>query len=215
MIVILSLVIVLAASACVYMQHPKFGHTPSTARLERIKQSPNYKDGKFQNATETPTFADGHTFWGELRKSIFNKYPHQSPEEIIPSAKTDLTNLPIDSAVVIWFGHSSCFIQVDGKRILVDPVFSKNASPIPGSVKAFEGTTTCSASDMPEIDYLLITRDHYDHLDYETVSALRVKAKKVICGLGVGAHFGHWGYSNKNIIEGDWNEKIIMDNSLA
>lgn len=131
MVAILSLVIILAASACVYLQHPKFGGTPSGARLERIKQSPNYKDGKFQNTTETPTFAEGHFFWGELRKSLFNKYPHRVPEETIPSVKTDLNSLPIDSAAVIWFGHSSCLIQVDGKRILVDPVFGKNASPVP------------------------------------------------------------------------------------
>jgi len=135
----LSFVLLAIIPACIYMQHPEFGSTPSGIRLERIKQSPNYKDGKFQNATETPTFAEGHRFWGELRKSLFNKYPHRVPGEIIPSVKTDLTKLPIDSAVVIWFGHSSCFIQVNGKRILVDPVFSKNASPIPGSVKAFEG----------------------------------------------------------------------------
>jgi L-ascorbate metabolism protein UlaG (beta-lactamase superfamily) len=212
-IVILSLTFALAVSAFAYMQHPKFGNTPSGTRLERIKQSPNYKDGKFQNATETPTFAEGHTFWQELRKSLFNKYPHQVPEDIIPSVKTDLINLPIDSAVAIWFGHSSCFIQANGKRILVDPVFSKNASPVPGSVKAFEGTTTYFTSDMPEIDYLLITHDHYDHLDYETVSALRDKTKTVICGLGVGAHFEHWGYSNENIIEGDWNEKLEFDSS--
>lgn len=215
MIVTLSIIVVLFVSACIYVQHPKFGKSPSGERLERIKKSPNYKNGKFQNATETPTFAEGHTFWGELRKSVFNKYPDRIPPQAIPSVKTDLINLPIDSAVLIWFGHSSCFIQVQGKRILIDPVFSAHASPVPGSVKAFEGTSLYSVADLPDIDYLLISHDHYDHLDYETALALKEKTKKVICGLGVGSHFEYWGYRSDQIIEKDWYEKEKIDSSFV
>ncbi len=215
MIVILSLVIILAVSACVFLQHPKFGKAPFGARLERIKKSPNYKDGKFHNITETPTFAEGHTFWNELRKSLFNKYPNLEPHDSIPSVKTDLVNMSPDSNVVVWFGHSSCFIQIDGKRILVDPNFSKNVSPIPGSVKAFKGTSLYTVDDLPEIDYLLISHDHYDHLDYETVLALKKKTRKVICGLGVGSHFEYWGYNEDQILEKDWYEQEVVDSTFA
>lgn len=197
------------------MQHPKFGKAPSGERLERIRKSPNYKNGKFQNPTETPTFAEGHNFWGEVRKSLFSKYPDRTPHHLIPSIKTDLLNLPADSAVLIWFGHSSCFIQVDGKRILIDPVFSASASPMPGSVKAFKGTSLYSVSDLPNIDYLLISHDHYDHLDYESMLALKNKTRKVICGLGVGSHFEHWGYSAAQIIEKDWHEKEELDSTFV
>jgi L-ascorbate metabolism protein UlaG (beta-lactamase superfamily) len=127
----------------------------------------------------------------------------------------DLHHLPADSAALVWFGHSSCFIQVGGKRILIDPVLSANASPVPGSVKAFEGTTSYTVADLPDIDYLLISHDHYDHLDYETVLALKDKAKKVICGLGVGAHFEYWGYPTGKIIECDWHQKIDLDSGMA
>lgn len=215
MIVTLSVIIIVFVSACVYMQHPKFGKRPSGYRLKRIGRSPNFKNGKFQNESETPTFAEGHTFWGEVRKSLLNDYPHKAPTDTIPSVKTDLLKLSTDSTWVVWFGHSSCFIQMDGKKILVDPVFSKNASPVPWSVKAFEGTTTYSASDMPDIDYLLITHDHYDHLDYETVSALKDKVKYVVCGLGVGAHFEHWGYNTNQIIEKDWREQEVVSDSFS
>ena len=215
LIVVLAVFFLVFVSAGVYMQHPKFGKSPSGARLERIKKSPNYKDGQFQNASETPTFPEGYTFWGELRKSLFNTYPNRRPDEIIPSVKTDLHHLPVDSAVVVWFGHSSCFIQVAGKRILIDPVFSANASPVPGSVKAFEGTSSYTVADLPDIDYLLISHDHYDHLDYETVLALKNKTKKVICGLGVGAHFEYWGYPTEKIMECDWHEKIDLDSSMT
>jgi len=215
MAVTLCIVLLVAISACVYLQHPKFGKAPSGERLERIRQSPNFKDDKFQNITPTPTFAEGHTFWNEVRKSLFNDYPDRTPHDTIPSVKTDLVNLPMDSNVLVWFGHSSCFIQVDGKRILIDPVFSSNASPVPGSVKAFEGTNTYSVSDLPAIDYLLISHDHYDHLDYETVLALKNKTKKVICGLGVGSHFERWGYRAEQIIEKDWHEKVEPDSTFA
>ncbi|AYB35074.1 MBL fold metallo-hydrolase [Chryseolinea soli] len=212
---VLAIIFLVFVSAGVYMQHPKFGKAPSGKRLERIRKSPHYKDGRFQNASETPTIAEGYTFWRELRKSLFNTYPHLRPNGIIPSVKTDLHHLPIDSAVLVWFGHSSCFIQAGGKRILIDPVFNTNASPVPGSITAFEGTTSYTVADLPDLDCVLISHDHYDHLDYETVLALKNKTKKVICGLGVGAHFEYWGYPIEKIIECDWHEKVELDDSVA
>ena len=72
--------------------------------------------------------------------------------------------------VVVWLGHSSYFIQLGGERILIDPVFSASAAPVPYVNKAFEGSNPYTVEDVPELDYLLITHDHWDHLDYSTVS---------------------------------------------
>ncbi len=105
-------------------------------------------------------------------------------------------------------------MQIDGKRILVDPVFSGNASPVPGTVKSFKGTDRYAVEDLPDIDYLFISHDHYDHVDYETLMKLKPKIKKVICGLGVGAHFEHWGYDTNKIIEKDWNETVDFGNGF-
>jgi L-ascorbate metabolism protein UlaG (beta-lactamase superfamily) len=129
--------------------------------------------------------------------------------------KTNLMDLPVGTDVLIWFGHSSYFMQLDGKRILVDPVFSGNASPLPGSNKAFKGTDRYQVSDLPDIDYLFISHDHYDHADYETLRQLVSKTKHVICGLGVGAHLEHWGFPVSTIIEKDWNERIVLDNNFV
>jgi L-ascorbate metabolism protein UlaG (beta-lactamase superfamily) len=96
----------------------------------------------------------------------------------------------------------------------VDPVFSGNASPIPGSVKSFKGSNGYTTDDIPQIDYLFISHDHYDHLDYETMTKLKAKVKKVICGLGVGAHLERWGYEPANIIEMDWNTDIQPQEGL-
>lgn len=196
------------------MQQAKFGKAPSGERLARLQNSPNFKNGKFQNTSITPTFAEGYSFLGEVSKRIFKQTPRRYPTDVIPSVKTNLLSLDPNTDLLVWFGHSSCFIQIASKRILVDPVFSGNASPIPGSVKSFSGSDIYSVADLPEIDYLLISHDHYDHLDYETIVALKDKTKKVICGLGVGSHFEYWGYPKEKIIEKDWYEKVALDNGF-
>ena len=194
-----------------YMHKDKLGKSPNGERFERIKQSPNFKNGKFQNLSKTPQLTEGHNYFGVIYENYIKKIPRHYPTDKIPTIKTDLLNLPIDSNVLVWFGHSSYYIQIDGKRILVDPVFSGNASPIPNTVKSFNGTDIYTVAELPEIDYLFISHDHYDHLDYKTLIALKNKTKKVICGLGVGSHFEHWGYATDQIIEKDWYEKVQLD----
>lgn len=198
-----------------FMQQDKFVKAPSGARLERIKQSPNFKNGEFQNLNHTPTLAEGHNYFEVIYESYIKNKPRHYPTDLIPSVKVDLLHLPIDTNNLVWFGHSSYIIQIDGKRILVDPVFSGNASPLPGTVKSFKGSDGYTVADLPEIDYLFISHDHYDHVDYETLKALKDKTKKVICGLGVGAHFEYWGNDSNSILEGDWNEKIALDNGFT
>jgi L-ascorbate metabolism protein UlaG (beta-lactamase superfamily) len=215
MIILLSVVLLCVVAFFCYMRQAKFGKAPSGKRLELIKRSPNYKNGKFQNIHFTPTLTEGYSMARITYDFLFTKFPRQKPKDTIPSMKTDLLKLPIDRNVVVWFGHSSYFIQIDGKRFLIDPVFSGNASPVPNSNKSFIGTDVYTAADMPEIDYLLITHDHYDHLDYETIIALKDKIKTVICGLGVGSHFEYWGFDNSIIIEKDWNESIVSDGGIA
>jgi len=206
--------IILSSLAVLTLQHPKYGKLPSKERLERIKQSKNYKNGEFQNQSITPVMAEGVSYWSVSKEFFFNKNERVTPTDSLPSKKTDLINLDKNTDVLLWFGHSSYFIQLDGKRILVDPVFSGNASPFSFSIKAFKGTDRYSADDIPEIDYLFISHDHWDHLDYETIKQLKPKIKKVICGLGTGAHLEHWGYSNSQIVEMDWNEQVILDSGF-
>jgi hypothetical protein len=215
MLITVSVIGLLVVWAGIFLQQAQFGKAPSGERLARIQQSPNFKDGQFLNLTETPNYAAGYTFWGELRKQLIGKYPRRSPIDPIPSVKTDLKHFASDTNVLVWFGHSSYFMQLNGKRFLVDPVFSGSISPIPGTSKAFRGTDPYTVADLPEIDYLLISHDHYDHLDYETIGALKDKTKKVICGLGVGTHFEHWGYPAEKIIEKDWHERVAVDREMV
>jgi L-ascorbate metabolism protein UlaG (beta-lactamase superfamily) len=194
----------------IYMRQDKFGKAPGNDRLSRIAKSPHFKDGKFQNLSITPELTEGNTMLGVTYRYFFDAAPRRRPVDIIPSVKSNLLDIPADSNYLVWFGHSSYLIQIDGKRILVDPVFSGNASPVPYTNTSFKGTDIYTADDLPEIDYLIISHDHYDHVDYETLVALRKKIRKVICGLGVGAHFEQWGYDPSMLDERDWYETVEL-----
>ena len=215
MIIVLSIAFTLAILTYTYLQHPKFGKAPSGNRLKILKKSSHYINGEFRNIHLTPTLSEGYSMIGVLFDFIFKKFPNTRPLDVIPSIKTDLKSLSITENVLIWFGHSSYFIQINGKRFLIDPVFSGNASPIPNSNKSFKGTDIYTAEDMPEIDFLLITHDHYDHLDYKTIIALKPKINQIICGLGVGEHFEYWKFESSKIIEKDWNESIRLSNNIT
>jgi L-ascorbate metabolism protein UlaG (beta-lactamase superfamily) len=213
LLIALSLAGALTAAVLVYMQHPKFGRLPRGGRLARMQKSPHYKDGRFHNTAPTPirtgeagVFALGEFFFGDKSR--------RSPPAPLPSVKSDLARLDPRRDALVWFGHSSYFLQIGGKRMLVDPVFSGAASPLPFTTRAFAGTDTHAARDMPGIDCLFITHDHWDHLDYETVGKLKPKVGKIICGLGVGEHLEYWGFERDRIIEMDWDEERRLDDGL-
>jgi L-ascorbate metabolism protein UlaG (beta-lactamase superfamily) len=135
----------------------------------------------------------------------------------LPSVKTDLKNIETTKSVIVWFGHSSYLIRIDNKNILVDPVFSGNASPFSFMVKAFEGSDVYTTEDLPEIDFLILTHDHYDHLDYKTIKKLNKKIKAIYCSLGLALHLTYWGFSENIITEMDWwqTSKLTADITLT
>ncbi len=198
----------------------KIGRIPQGERLERVQQSPNYYDGQFQNLSSTTTTNNSDK---KKRRSILRlayrwvfakEAAGVRPDNAIPTVKTDLHTLNPQEDLVVWFGHSSTFLQVDGKRILIDPVFSKAASPVFFANRAFKGTSIYDAADMPNIDYLIISHDHWDHLDYATVKKLKPKVSKIICPLGVGEHFERWGFDMTRVVEMDWNDTAQLDSMV-
>jgi L-ascorbate metabolism protein UlaG (beta-lactamase superfamily) len=210
MIILLTITLLLVLFVVLYLQHPKFGRAPGAARRKLIADSPNFKSGKFENEEFTPFITEGYSMASVMYNFIFKKLPEARPTGTLPSIKTDLKNIDRTQDVLVWFGHSSYFIQLNGKRFLIDPVFSGNASPIPNSNRSFPGSDIYSADDMPEIDHLLITHDHYDHLDYSTIIALKPKIRHIICGLGVGEHFERWKFDSSIIEERNWNESVVL-----
>ena len=206
----ISIIAVVAGVVVLFMNQKSFGRLPQGERLERIKRSPNYKNGEFKNQHETILMTSNGGRLKGLWNFIFRKDESLRPSTAISTIKTDLHKININENAIVWFGHSSYLIQMDGKRILVDPVFCV-ASPVAFVNKPFKGTDIYQPEDMPDIDYLIITHDHWDHLDYHTVMQLKERIGKVICPLGVGEHFEYWGFKNDRIVELDWSESSVLN----
>ncbi|MFB6342607.1 MBL fold metallo-hydrolase [Saccharicrinis sp. FJH62] len=204
LIILFSLALIITLTGMTLLNLSRFGQSPKGERLERVRKSANYKDGEFKNLSETPTFTSDKSRFQVMKDFMFRKKIRVTPEDSIPVIKTDIKALNPDDDVLVWFGHSSYFIRLKGKTFLVDPVFSPYASPFSFINKAFKGTSVFKAEDLPAIDYLIITHDHWDHLDYQTVLGLKPNVKHIVCGLGVGQHFEHWGFDPELISELDW-----------
>lgn len=189
------------------------GKLPSGKHLEKLRKSPNYKKNAFQNLSDTPMMRDDISYW-KIMKEVFKKNKDKLPSGLLPSVKTDLLNLNSSKPVIVWFGHSSYFIGIENKNFLVDPVFSGNAAPLSFMIKAFRGSNIYKPEDMPAIDYLILTHDHYDHLDFKTLRKLKNKVNKIYCSLGVSSHLTYWGFDINKIIEMDWWETQQLENDL-
>ena len=206
-----------AVGGGVFLHMPKIGAAASGLRKDRIMASPNYVNGEFRNFEpfEFVPASDSNKF-NALKTIIFPEKGTVVPAHALPSLKTDLRSLNPKEDMLVWMGHSGWFMQLGGRKILADPVFSSYASPVPFINRAFPGSNIYTAADMPDtIDVLLLSHDHWDHLDYATVMALKDKVEHIVCPLGVGAHFESWGFEPSIIHEGDWYDEIALADDFS
>lgn len=198
-----------------FLNTPQFGRKPSPERLARLLASPNWKDGVFRNyepfVSPPPQIGKPKNrlkLWWDF---LMADKSHLAPKSPLPTVKTDLKALDPARDLAVWLGHSSIYMQLGGKRILIDPVFSDYASPVWFINRAFDGTNIYTAEDFPEIDILAITHDHWDHLDYPSICALLPKVRRAVCPLGVGEYLEQWGMAPDAISEGDWFDCFDLD----
>lgn len=152
----------------------------------------------------------GKSRWTTMWEFLFAPKPADlAPKSAVRAVKTDLTKLDRQTDRFVWFGHSSYLLINGGSTFLVDPVLTSRY-PTSLMMKPFKGSDIYTPDDIPPVDYLIITHDHYDHLDYATVKALKERIGRVICPLGVGEHFEYWGYTPESIIELDWDESVAL-----
>lgn len=186
------------------------GKNPGGTELARLDTLPNYKHGSFENLAEQANSANRHNRWLFLN----HRPKNVRPDSPIPWVKTDLKALAAPKPTIVWFGHSSLLIKTLHANILIDPIFSRHAGPVPGLMTAFAGTTNYHAADMPQIDVLLISHDHYDHLDYHTLIKLKDKIKLAVVPLGIGSDLVYWGFDPKKIIELNWDQSAVLPGDL-
>lgn len=214
MLILSGIILSVVVSTFIILNLPQFGQSASGERLKRILESPNFKDGAFQNLNHTPSFTSDDNAFTTFYKMLFKKTDRIRPDTIVPSVKTALDKQSVEKDFLVWFGHSSYFMQLSGKKILVDPVLSGHASPFPFAIKAFDGTDIYKPADIPEIDYLIITHDHWDHLDMKTIREIHPRVKQVFTGLGVGAHLEKWGVDASKIREFDWYDSFLISDGF-
>lgn len=191
-----------------------FGRAPRGERLERMRNSPNYSDGAFHNLQPPDERPESEGSFSGSIGGFFSKPADLRPTEPIPAVKTDLKQLDRREDILVWLGHSALFLQIDGIRILTDPTLV-TGSPVSFANKAFDVEYAYTPDDIPDIDYLLISHEHWDHLDYHTVKSLRDRIGTVVCGLGVGEYFEYWKFPKEKIVELDWNENYTFSDGLT
>ena len=184
---------------------PSFGARSAGKRLERIEASPLFKRGKAQNLIETSLGINTKMF-GAMRRYMRGG---QEPKVQLPVNKPTFARDLSTAFTMTWMGHSSVLVEVEGVRILTDPVFSKRASPVQWAGPARFHPPPLTVSELPELDAVIISHDHYDHLDMGTVAQLRELGVPFVVPLGVGAHLEKWGVPADQVKELEWWQELV------
>jgi L-ascorbate metabolism protein UlaG (beta-lactamase superfamily) len=207
LIILISFFLLIVIGSAVFMNfHPVFGGKANSEQLKQFKKSVNFKDGVFQNATETIMemgFIEGLKMIPEYLDKT-----GREPKYNIPVLKLD--SLEIQKRIgevtrLTWFGHSTFLLEIDGLKILIDPMFGRSPSPIAAlGSKRYSKELPIEIDRLPEIDLVIFSHDHYDHLDYASVLKIKQKVKQFYVPLALGNHLIKWGVKPDLIKEFDW-----------
>ena len=193
-----------------------FGASPTGERLARIQRSPNYRDGAFQNPDTTAMVAAGGSTWSMLRKWLGGREQRTppAPMPIVALTRANFAQPPASGLRATWLGHSTVLVEIDGARILFDPVWARRASPSSLIGPRRFHAPPLALEELPALDAIVASHDHYDHLDRGVVRAIaRSTAQsraRFIVPLGVGAHLERWGVAAGRITELDWSESTTL-----
>lgn len=208
---VLIFILVLIILVILFMKFAKvFGGKPSMKQKQKYSQYPNHKQGKFTNlmpqftVTQAPDFIDDSLQPKSTRRPDFE----------IPYVKIDPKSLTqkTEHTRITWFGHSTMLLEMDGKNIMIDPMFGDVPSPVPFiGQKRYSKGLPLSIDELPPIDAVLITHDHYDHLDYPSILKIKDKVKKFYVPLGLNFHLDRWGVPASKIEELNWHETAVLE----
>lgn len=188
-----------------------FGKLPKGAAFERVRSSSNFNGQSFNNPIPTQMGVKAH----RVMKDYFKTRSTRKPEKPIPIAnklKNDFTETPSKALKLMWLGHASLLIEIERIRILTDPVFSDRVSPFAWMGPKRMHDTPFSLNEMPDIDVIVISHNHYDHLDLEFINYVKDHNIRFVVPLAVGETLQHWGIDGENIVELDWHESYTYNN---
>ncbi|WP_028375288.1 MBL fold metallo-hydrolase [Leeuwenhoekiella sp. MAR_2009_132] len=195
------------------MMFKQFGGKITAELKARYEKSPNWRNGSFQNLEETSMDVGITEMPGLLYKLFFEKDPQAAPNQDLAIESFDLDAFlkPSDDIKYIWYGHGVYLMRINNKTLLIDPMLGPDSSPIsPAKTRRFSANPLDLIDDFPEIDLMLLTHDHYDHLDLASIRKLIPKIKSYYVALGCGRHLEAWGVPNHKITEFDWWDVSIF-----
>lgn len=178
-----------------------FGKRASGERRQRMTESPQWQASQFENPQPLK-----NDFWGALSAmtQASKSVAPSGPVPVLTHSSKDFHTVPGSGLRVTWLGHSSTLVEIDGYRVLTDPVFGERVSPLPFAGPQRWYAPPVGLEELPEIDAVVISHDHYDHLDMQTIRAMRSWNNLFVVPLGMGAHLAYWGIPESRIIELDW-----------
>jgi L-ascorbate metabolism protein UlaG (beta-lactamase superfamily) len=180
------------------------GGTPAGERAERMRRSPQFRDGVFRNTHPTKVVPLSEA--PKILRRMFSGSERRTPASAVPLV-TAARAAAADGLHITWYGHASVLVEIEGARVLFDPVWSDAVSPSTLVGPKRLHPVPIPLDDLPHLDAIVISHDHYDHLDLPTVRGLlRTQTAPFVVPLGVGAHLERWHVPAERIIELDWNQ---------
>ena len=214
--VLISLVVItglLTFSVMLFVNYaPQFGSASTGQSLDRIQSSPHYQEGQFVNGIETSMDMGVGAMAKTLQEFVTVK--NVRPNRPLPTRfghAAFMSSVEDDQVRVTWYGHSAILLEMEGKRLLLDPMLGPAASPVSFFAKRFPYQTPINLDPFTDIDAIIISHDHYDHLDYWSIQQLKDKTQRFFVPLGISAHLQRWGVSAAKITELDWWQSANLD----
>ncbi|NQX97549.1 MAG: MBL fold metallo-hydrolase, partial [Flavobacteriales bacterium] len=202
-IVILSVILIIVVSVVLFINFsPQFGGSASDKKKDEYSKSSNYLDGKFQNIGGI-TIDNSFGVYVKMLKEYLKPQPNSIPQENVSVSKMDSLDIAEyqGETRLFWFGHSTFLLEIEDKNILIDPMMGEVPAPHPWlGAKRFSNQLPIKIEKLPQIDAVILSHDHYDHLDYGSIQILKDKVEMFYTPLGVGAHLQAWGIEKERIV---------------
>jgi L-ascorbate metabolism protein UlaG (beta-lactamase superfamily) len=200
-LVVLALVVVVLA----WLSTGHFAAFGGKPDPERLKASPEFVDGRFENLEPTHLMSARRWFWA-LKEQFFGKQMRAPlcPPPVVKDTVARLATAPSTGLRVTWLGHSTTLVEIDGATVLTDPIWSERASPSTWVGPKRFHAPPLAIDALPHLDAVVVSHEHYDHLDEMTVRALAARGVPFHVPLGIGAHLRAWGVPKTQIVEHDW-----------
>ena len=188
---------------------PQFGSNPSSKEKIEYEKLINFENGSFINSENTPLMTGEVSTWEFFKRDSLRKPKNLKTEKINESFFAQVGNKDYQIA---WLGHSAFLISINKKIILLDPMLGSHASPISiPSLKRFNNELPINPESIPHIDFVILSHDHYDHLDFSTIQIIKDKVKTFLVPLGIGSHLRSWKVKEQKIHEMNWEQSYKID----